>query len=199
MKITESTVRQIEISEVTRLDPIRVMLSDIGPGQGRINIECYGKSWASYWGGMGKETIAEFFTTCDEHYIAKNLASGLESDIFDPDNLVDALKKEVIADRKKHFDSKKEARARWTLIEELDLPEHEAQLWAITNQMQEIMGDEWWYRLPKKPNPDYQYLCRIIKAVQAALRKAAGKCYYAPDGTLMNPDGTRSIFDDVDL
>lgn len=32
----------------------------------------------------------------------------------------------------------------------------------------------------------------------ACVRKSQGKCYYAPDGTLMNPDGTRSIFDDVD-
>lgn len=175
MKITESTVRQLEISEVPRLAPIRVTLSDLGPGQGRINIECYGKSWASYWGGMGEETIAEFFTTCDEHYLAKNLAGGLESDIFDPDHLVDTLKNEVIADRQKRFDSKEEARARWTLIEELDLPEHEAQLWGISRQMQEIMGDEWWYRLPKKANPDYEYLCRIIKTVQAALRETEGK------------------------
>lgn len=36
-------------------------------------------------------------------------------------------------------------------------------------------------------------LCAI-----ASVRKSQGKCYYAPDGTLMNPDGTRSIFDDVD-
>lgn len=35
-------------------------------------------------------------------------------------------------------------------------------------------------------------------AAIANTRKAMGKCYYAPDGTLMNSDGTRSIFDDVD-
>lgn len=35
-------------------------------------------------------------------------------------------------------------------------------------------------------------------AAIANTRKAIGKCYYAPDGTLMNSDGTRSIFDDVD-
>lgn len=198
MKITESTVRQLEISEVPGLDPIRVMLSDLGPGQGRINIECWGKSWASYWGGMGKETIAEFFTTCDEHYIAKNLASGLESNIFDPDHLSDSLKQTIIKERKDGWLSKKEARVRFDQIEETDFPETIDGLWSMSRTMVELLGDEWWYSLPEKPNPDYEYLCRIIKAVQAALRKLAGKCYYAPDGTLMNPDGTRSIFDDVD-
>lgn len=36
------------------------------------------------------------------------------------------------------------------------------------------------------------------RAAIASVRKSQGRCYYAPDGTLMNPDGTRSIFDDVD-
>lgn len=38
----------------------------------------------------------------------------------------------------------------------------------------------------------------LAKAAIASVRKSQGKCYYAPDGTLMSPDGTRSIFDDVD-
>lgn len=36
------------------------------------------------------------------------------------------------------------------------------------------------------------------RAIIASVRKSQGKCYYAPDGTLLSPDGTRSIFDDVD-
>jgi hypothetical protein len=38
----------------------------------------------------------------------------------------------------------------------------------------------------------------LVQDAIASARKAYGMCYYAPDGTLMNPDGTRSIFDDVD-
>jgi len=34
--------------------------------------------------------------------------------------------------------------------------------------------------------------------VQRWTRWLEGTCYYERDGTLMNPDGTRSIFDDVD-
>jgi len=37
----------------------------------------------------------------------------------------------------------------------------------------------------------------IYKALQLA-RKHSGRCYFSDDGTLMNSDGTRSIFDDVD-
>lgn len=66
MKITEKLIRHLEISEVQNLDSIRVTLEDIEPRKGRINIECYGKAWASYWGGMGDRTIAEFPTPAAE-------------------------------------------------------------------------------------------------------------------------------------
>ncbi len=40
--------------------------------------------------------------------------------------------------------------------------------------MQRVFGDEWWYKLPKKPNPKYQYLCRIIAAAQEGVKAAIG-------------------------
>ncbi len=52
MKIETSTVTKLTITEVARLDPITVILEDIEPRKGKIIIECYGKSWSSYWGGL---------------------------------------------------------------------------------------------------------------------------------------------------
>lgn len=42
------------------------------------------------------------------------------------------------------------------------------------------------------------HMAKQINDAIASIRKSNGQCYYAPDGTLMSPDGTRSIFDDVD-
>lgn len=170
MKITETMVRRLTISEVDGLDPIRVMLEDIGPGQGRINIECWGQSWANFWGGMGDDTIAEFFASSPVQYLAGKLCGDLSPDVFDPEHLKDTLKREVITERRKGLVSGGYARERFNTIEELDLPETEEQLWGIARQMAEIIGEEWWYCIPKKPNPDYIYLTRIIKTVQHALR-----------------------------
>lgn len=167
MKITEETIRRITISEVPGLDPIRVMLQDIAPGQGRINIECYGQSWANYWGGMGKDSLAQFFVGCDEHYLAGKL-SNIESSIFDPDGMKVMLKREVIKERRRGG-TKRQARKDWLAIEEVNFPDTVAELWIMPNTMQELMGDEWWYRLPTKENPDYAYLCRIIKTVKEAI------------------------------
>lgn len=173
MNIVEETIRRITISQVPDLDPIRVALEDIEPGKGRINIECWGTCWANYWGGMGDRTIAEFFSTCSVQYLAGKL-SNIESEVFDPDKLEETLKREVIEERRKRYINNDEARKRFDAIDCLDLPEHEAQLWCISDQMHEILGEEWWYSLPKKPNPDYEYLCRIIRTVQEALKVSQG-------------------------
>jgi len=37
--------------------------------------------------------------------------------------------------------------------------------------MDAAYGDDWHYNLPEVPNPDYQYLQRIVAAVQAGLRE----------------------------
>ena len=166
MKIVEKLIRHLEISEVQNLDPIRVTMEDIEPRKGRINIECYGKAWASYWGAMGDRTIAEFFCSCDEHYLAKNLASGLNSSVFDPEGLIVTLRKEVIRDRRRHDLTASEARE---LFDEIDEVGDVSDPWSQSSLMQKLLGDEWWYRLPEKDNPDYLYLTRIIRAVKEAL------------------------------
>lgn len=65
MKTVELTSYQAyEIPDADGLDSIRFMLQDVGPGAGRLLVECYGEAWATYWGGMGQRTIREFLSTC---------------------------------------------------------------------------------------------------------------------------------------
>lgn len=184
MKIETSTVTKLTITEVARLDPITVILEDIEPRKGKIIIECYGKSWSSYWGGMGSDTIAQFFGSMDEHYLAKNL-SDISADITDGDSIKDGAFRQIIVLRWGKMVRSRlsvdgyvrigrdeittaEARELW---EEVDSADFGSDGWSDPKLMQKVFGDEWWYRLPTKPNPDYQYLCRIINAVQAALKQ----------------------------
>lgn len=172
MKIEESYVRRLTISEVPGLDPIRVTLEDIGPGQGRINIECYGQAWANYWGGMGKDTIGEFVAGCDIHYIAGKLSS-IPAQVFDPDKLIESLKRDIFKERRRRWISKDKARDLYCDIDNMDLPNSVDGLWHMADTLTELLGDEWWYRLPEKDNPDYTYLTRIITAVKSALKGGA--------------------------
>lgn len=183
MEITKSTVTKLVISGAPALDPITVVLEAPAPGQGKILIECWGKSWAASWGGMGERSINQFFCDMDEHYLAKNL-SDISGDIVDADSIKQGALREIIILRRgrrvrssvrpermvrlgRDEITAKEARALWDEVEGARFGDDG---WSNPDLMQRVFGTEWWYRLPSKPNPEYQYLCRIIRAVQQALK-----------------------------
>jgi len=149
MDVKKSNITKLLLTNIEALDPVSVFLEDFGPRQGKIIIECYGKSWSSYWGGMGDRTIAEFFCSCDEHYIAKNLSS-INSEIYDIDKIRE--------------DAEEKGIECWR-----DDP------WNDYEFLEEMYGPDpvsWGDSLPKTSNPDYEYLCRIINAVQAGIRQS---------------------------
>jgi hypothetical protein len=61
------------ITDAPALDPITVITRDAGPNQGQIIIECYGKAWATFWGGMPEKTVREFVISADTSYIVNRL------------------------------------------------------------------------------------------------------------------------------
>jgi hypothetical protein len=166
MKVIESTVRTLKISELENLDPISVYLENFEPGKGKITIECYGKSWSSYWPAMGG-TIEEFFMGISEDYAVNNL-QHMSSRIFDDEATERAVAKEILIARKSGNLTSYEARE---ALEEIS--GYESNMDYINSRskaMSMILGDEpWFYDFKEKPNPDYIYLCRIIKAVQESL------------------------------
>jgi hypothetical protein len=175
MKITESKVRKIKIEDILeshRLDPISVFLEDFEPGKGKITIECYGKSWSSYWGGMGSRTISQFFCSCDNSYLSSNLAPNLKSNIFDEENFKDFAKNKIIKLRKESELEPDRARELFDEIE--DLSEDCSKDWFFSGNesVRDIFGDEYWnIDLPTTTNPDYAYISRIIDTVKEALKQ----------------------------
>ncbi|HDS5426271.1 TPA: hypothetical protein QH000_004307 [Klebsiella pneumoniae] len=47
MKVERMDVMAFTITDVDRLDPIRVMIENYEPGKGRITITCFGKAWTA--------------------------------------------------------------------------------------------------------------------------------------------------------
>lgn len=167
MIIDTKQVTQLIIKDVPRLDPITVTLEDLAPRKGKITVECYGKAWSAFWGGMGDQTIAQFFQSVSSDYIAGNFDSSIRGMMVDSDSIKEGCFKQVVKDRKERDLSKEEARE---LFDEIEWAHVGDDGWADPKLMEKIFGEEWWHRLPEKPNPEYQYLCRIIDAVQAALK-----------------------------
>ena len=147
MRVETTTVTKLKISSIDALDPIGVILEDFEPRKGQITICCYGKAWTAYWGGMGGHTIAEFFTSCDEHYIANKL-SNIDSQVFN----IEAIRSDA---------------------KEKDIECWRDDPWNDYEFMEKMYGHDmvdWHDSLPKTINPDYKYLCLIITTVQNALK-----------------------------
>lgn len=174
MKIEKGTVTILRITEVPGLDPIRVTLDDIGPSQGRINIECYGEAWASYWGGMGNQGIAEFFVGCDNSYLVGNIAAHIDRTVFSGEQFTKRCQKRIGKMRRCGELSAEKAREYFDHAEEL----YECESFdALSNAaardfLHDIYGDEWWYGVgqdSEAQHPKRAYLIRIIDAVRDAL------------------------------
>lgn len=184
MKIEAGTVTILRITDVPRLDPIRVTLDDIGPGQGRINIECYGKAWASYWGGMGRRTLAQFVAGCDNSYLISNLAPNLYEKRFSGDALR-ALCRSTIRGRRKGTRAAMQEYERLTddeaaeLMQEVDCMnvETESDCYRESETLNRIFGPDGVLAAVQasEPNPEYAGLSRICDAVREALKTVAAQ------------------------
>lgn len=179
MKIEQTQITKLLLSDLMgephKLDPVTVILEDLEPRRGKIIIECYGKSWSSYWGGMGDCTIAQFFADCSADYLIGNLAPTLRSWMFNGEALAEKVKKTVIKARRDGDFTADEAREHFDDADLLrDATSIDYLAGAHYELMQAVFGDEWWHEADRsdKPNPDYLYLQRIVLAVQAGLREA---------------------------
>lgn len=192
MKIETSTVKKLLISEAPNLDPVTVFLEDIGQRevndngktrisrQGKIVIECYGKSWSAYWGAMGDRTVAQFFCDAHSQYLIGCLAPHLNGSRFSGDALVHMAKRVVldcrrgrIADHYPYSMDKEQARKLFDRIDDgLRHVERVNDCEQYSDLMSELFGGEWWYAASDatEPNPDYEYLERIVTTVQQAIK-----------------------------
>ena len=177
MKVTETKVLSIEITEVERLDPIRVMAENYEPGQGRITITCYGKAWTSAWFAMNGDSVQQFFIRVSNDYLIGNFAPQINSEIDDDNEAnLEFVKAEICKLRRDDELSRDDARKLWDECEYADDVREYVCSMGISEAPKGLFGDDPWYaRWPTVPNPEYQYLERILDAVREALKQLEAK------------------------
>ena len=153
------------LTELDRLDPVALYLEDLGTGKGKVIITCYDSSWTAYWGSMGDRTLAEFIKSCSNDYLIGKLSPQLKDEVNDLKSLTAVAKKEIAKQRKTNDLTAEYSRVLFDEIETLD----GESLLEDRHLMAKIFGDEYWHSIPTMPNPDYDYLSRILDAVKSAL------------------------------
>ena len=72
MRIEETQITKIKITDLDACDPITLLVEDIEHGEGKLIIECSGRSWSSHWTSMGK-SLLELLDSESVDYLANRL------------------------------------------------------------------------------------------------------------------------------
>jgi len=185
LNVEQSTVTKLLITGVDGLDPITVFLEDHEPGRGSLTIRCHQQSWSGAWGAMGEgRKVADFVRSCTPDYLIGSLYPQLRSVRFSSDGLIQMAQRCVLDRRRnrnrsewnwaEQFD-KREARALFNEV--LDLRGcSSAECWHHHVLLTKLFGCEWWHKADEatERNPDWDYLERILDAVQYGLKQAQG-------------------------
>lgn len=175
VRVHVSTAKKVVITGAPNLDPITAFIEDYEPGRGKITISIFGQSWTAGWGAMSDLDVATFFASCHSGYLAGCLAPMLNSRKFDAEVLAERARKIIIERRRGRsvdFDDLEKDQARRLFDETDDFRNHDTPHSLPDDTMSGIYGDDWRYYLSfdNSPNPDYEYLCRVIEAVQWAFK-----------------------------
>jgi hypothetical protein len=169
MKVEQSKVTKLQITEVESLDSLHVFVEDIGISQGKITMETSSESWSAYWGGCGSSGVVDFFLRCNNSYLVNCFSRGISSTVTDYDSLDEWFKKAIIKTRKEGLCSKEEALSQWNSVD----------LWCCNEESflhtdrgrelaNEIIGDDWHFDLPQCESGEYIYLERVVQAIREA-------------------------------
>ncbi|MEW8120047.1 MAG: hypothetical protein AB2792_23040 [Candidatus Thiodiazotropha sp.] len=145
MTVNKRQTETYVLTELDRIDPVTVYVTNYQPGQGKVVIECYGEAWTAYWGAMGDNTLQQFFVTCDNDYILNKMLKNTMQTDFDAINDIA---------HKKGFEH---------LCATSDV-----EVAMQADDMRECFGPDWYMNLPTCNTTEYKYLGRILNAVKGA-------------------------------
>lgn len=197
MRVEDTTVRKLNITQIPNLDPVSVIIEEYEVGQAKVIIQCWDRSWNYYWGSMGGN-LKEFFTRTNVDYLTNKFATemerqpqGLDYDAMQ-DDFRDKVRKRVLEMRFGHGIEKDTAR---TVYDEADsiclrdiAPEHTYDTWDLDHwsmcekSWEQVFYskddfNEWCYDNIHdiyEPNREWNYLARIVKVVKEAVMDLEG-------------------------
>lgn len=164
MKVTSSLVRKILIEDAPGLvDPIEIVLEDLGPKKGSIFLRTHSETYSAYWNAMPKDTVAQFIASISPDYMISCMTHCMNQ-VEDHDAMRNLSKAKVLVLRKADDLTAHQARELYEEIKDMENPHHHQ------NVMYEVFGEQWWNAVPCKPNPTYIHLEKVVNAVKEAVK-----------------------------
>lgn len=171
MKITTSVVNKVAIYGVPNMDAISVIVENFDQGSGKITITCFHDSWTYWWGSMGEQhTMETFFMSCSNNYLACKLSTGIRTVVNDESEeaLSTCLRAKIVRLRREGEINHEKARDLWSLAIHSATDDY-GHLHVDT--FYEVFGSDWYDYVPKKPNDEYDYLCKVVETVKAVFKQ----------------------------
>jgi hypothetical protein len=184
MKLTESEIKKVHISEIEGCDPVTLLIEDFGPGKGRITIQCWDKAWTSSWGACGEKGVLSFFLSCDKYYLLKNFVPHERCSEPDVEEQIKEMKREFLRARTETDISKETAKEFWDdkikgsnglesieRITDIEYWVHEINYDLDLNGLH--LYEEWYMDIPTKLTSEGWWMReRIIPAIKKAFEKS---------------------------
>lgn len=176
MKVTEGTCEVLVITEVKNLDPVTIFIQNFSPGKGSITIRCWNSAWYSYWPGMGDGNLQDFFCSCDNQYLLKNLVPHDRMYEFDSEGFSKTIKEAILKNRKDDEIDKDGAKEHWDWynLHKCDLEDCNSygELHGqFCEKLSEILGDDYYYDLPTTYTHEANWVIRIIESIREAFKQ----------------------------
>lgn len=171
--VEKLNVLAFTITGAERLDPVRVMIENYEPGQGRITITCFGKAWTGAWFAMGGDTVQDFIKRVSNDYLIGYFAPQMQSTVDDDNDAnLEFVKGEIIKLRRSCEIEAFNAREMWDEAEGAEDVKSNCCDFRIGSALLKLLGDDPFYaKWPSVPNHEYQYLDRIVNAVRDGLKE----------------------------
>lgn len=174
MKIENSLIQKILISEVQGLDPITVYLEQLGERQGKITVEYAGKSWSTFFSGCGDSGIASFVSKLSSEYLIDRFAPQITKYVPNFEQFDAEMRMKVMEMRRSNEITEDFARALFdvdTWRGKVTQNPYEPLINpcpAFADEFERV--DFQAFDVPERISDEYRYIEKIVKAVQAALK-----------------------------
>ena len=169
MKISRTQVEKVVVSGIEHFDDITVIFEDYNEACRKTIIQTFDGAWSYQWGGLAGAGMENFFRSCGFEYLVNKLnPHDVDEKIDLRDGVQDWFRGQIIAARKDDRLTKARARelyddVEWQIEDDADSNRLDDTL------MHEVIGEEWWYELPKQENPKYGYLKKVVGHIRQAL------------------------------